>query len=673
MNIESAWLGPRRDAAGTSAAQSVLRPRWIAGRRFVFFALVIATELLAVMAMLDILAANGLEALELAILVVFGLNFLWISLWFWTAVAGFVVEAGRLDPIGLRPRRRLRAASATALTTRTAVVMPICNEDAEAVFARMDAIYASVAATGHLDHFDFYVLSGTTQPEIADAERRQWAAFCRRRGASGRLYYWKRTERAGRKAGTVADFCRRWGALYEHMIVLDADSLMTGSLIVDLARAMEANPRAGLIQTLPRSVNQTTLFARILQFAGRLYAPIFASGISFWQVGECNYWGHNAIVRTSAFMASCGLPVLSGRPPFGGEILSHDLVEAALLRRGGWLVFFVPQLEGSYETLPSNIIDYATRDRRWCQGNLQHLKLLAVRGLHPVSRLHLLSGAFSYLASPLWLVFLVLSTAAIIETAIAGHDYFPEGHQLFPVWPISKWVETVSLFAVTLVLLFLPKLLGLALALADRDIRKACGGAFRLLLSAAVETVFLALLAPVMMALHSYFVVSLLVGRGVGWDPQNRSDRGLRAAEALSSLGVLFAAGLAWGGLILVAAPDYVWWVMPVLAGLVLAVPAAVLSSRSGAGAWARDRGLFLIPEETSPPEVLTDAARALVATREASRSAVPGDLAPADATPAEIWRPMDAQTLERWSPLRSAVRLLRGRRPESGPVSRLP
>ena len=241
------------------------------------------------------------------------------------------------------------------------------------------------------------------------------------------------------------------------MLVLDADSIMSGDTMVALAKLMQDNPGTGIIQTLPAPVNQETLFGRILQFGSRVYGPALVSGLSWWQLGEGNYWGHNAIIRTSAFIEHCGLPTLSGQAPLGGEILSHDFVEAALMRRAGWQVWIVPELEGSYEELPPNVLDYAVRDRRWCQGNLQHLRLLPAKGLHPLSRLHLIMGVLGYVSSPLWLILLTLSTIDILTQTIVGHNYFEPGYNLFPVWPVSKVSETISLFVVTIGILLVPR------------------------------------------------------------------------------------------------------------------------------------------------------------------------------------------------------------------------
>ncbi len=605
----------RVDFAAASEAEGFLKlaPRLPILRRALYFTIVAVTVLLAVTMLTEILAANGLEVVEVFILVVFFVNFVLIALSFWTAVTGFVVRAMKRDPINLRPVAELRTAASGSITTRTAVTIPVYNEDPRRVFAGLEAIYASLASAGGLEHFEFFVLSDTTRDDVAAEERCYWTDFRRRMNAGNRVFYRRREKNIGRKAGNIADFCNRWGYRYDHMVVLDADSVMSGETLVTMVRLMEANPQAGLIQTQPITIRQQTLFGRALQFGSRLVGPMLSSGLSFWHMGESNYWGHNAIIRTAAFIAHCGLPTLPGKPPLGGEIHSHDFVEAALLRRGGWRVYFVPDLEGSYEEMPGNILDFATRDRRWCQGNLQHLKLLCASGLHPLSRFHLLQGAFSYLSSPLWAAFLMLSTADVVEQAITGHRYFTDAYQLYPNWPISKLTETLSLFAVTMAMLFMPKVLALVLVLLDRTERRLFGGGRRVTLSVLGETLFSMLIAPVMGGLHTYFVASLLIGRGVGWNPQNRTDRGLTVGEVVPSLGLLFMIGIAWLLVLLDNAPSYVWWVLPVLTGLILAVPISVLSSRRSVGGWLRQRGILLTPEETSPSAELRDLAKALL------------------------------------------------------------
>ena len=264
-----------------------------------------------------------------------------------------------------------------------------------------------------------------------------------------------------------------WGKRYDYFICLDADSLMTGDTLVYLARLMDMNPKAGLIQTSPQPIGGKTLFARIQQFASALYNPLFALGTAFWYPGRSNYWGHNAIIRTEAFMTDAGLPILPGKPPLGGEILSHDFVEAALLARSGWSVWLVPEVGGSYEELPPTLADYAQRDQRWCQGNLQHSRLLPMKGLLAVSRMHLLFGVMSYMASVFWLALLMFATLESAWLNTANWAYFPDAGSLFPTWPVSKTFEMLGLYSITMGMLFVPKLMAMSLGAGGRATTKS--------------------------------------------------------------------------------------------------------------------------------------------------------------------------------------------------------
>ncbi len=317
--------------------------------------------------------------------------------------------------------------------------MPTYNEDPARVFAALQAMHEELAAADRLEAFDFFVLSDTTDPAVWIAEE---AAFLRLRAAvagegGGRehVFYRRRRDNIERKAGNIAEWVQRFGGAYDHMLILDADSVMTADAVVRLAEAMERHPKAALIQTLPVLVNGRTLFARFQQFAGRIYGPLIAHGVAWWHGHDGNYWGHNAIIRVAPFAAHAGLPHIEGRKPFGGHIMSHDFVEAALMRRAGWSIHMVPGLPGSYEESPPSLIDFAARDRRWCQGNLQHLAVLPARGLHWVSRIHFLVGVGAYLSAPLWLLFLAVGMALALQARFVPPDYFSKDFSLFPTWP----------------------------------------------------------------------------------------------------------------------------------------------------------------------------------------------------------------------------------------------
>jgi membrane glycosyltransferase len=611
-------------------------------RRRLFFVLVALTRALGVGMMLDILSANGTTPLELVILALFAVTFLWIATAFWSGVIGFILQWWRRDPLSLRPLAQTAppAAARTPLQSRTAVVMPVYNEDTARVIAGLEATYRSLRATGESGNFDFYLLSDTTSPELARAELSAWAELDRRLGRPANLFYRRRARNSGRKPGNLADFCRRWGACYEYMVVLDADSVMTGACLLELAHAMQDNPNAGLIQTVPLPVRQRTFFGRFVQFAAALHSPMLATGLSFWQCDTANYWGHNAILRVRAFTEHCGLPSLSGKPPLGGEILSHDFVEAALLRRAGWRVYLLAELAGSYEEVPSNILDYVKRDRRWAQGNLQHLRLLGARGLHGLSRLHFLLGAIAYISSLLWLVMLVLSTVDAVALALTSDTFFTGGYQLFPDWPIAKTELIFSLLGLTAVLLLLPKLLAVRLALRWR--RRQFGGAARLLLGATLETVFAVLIAPVTMAFHAYFVLGILCGRPVGWDTQTREGRTVSWREAGRRTLPMALIALAWGGIAYAFAPAFFWWLPPILLGLVLAAPIVRWSSSLWLGGLTRRAGLLIAPSEVGDEPVLAELERCL----QHGRGPLPQPTA-LPVLPPELPRPMPTQRLD--------------------------
>ncbi len=574
-------------------------------RRILFFTLVALTAGLSCRMMFEILVANGMTVIELMILTLFTITFSWLVFSFWSAVAGFVCHILGIDPLSLRRRIKAKDIIRRPLTSQTAVVMPVYNEDPRRVLAGLEATYRSLMETGEGKSFHFFLLSDTRKEDIAQVEEAGWRQLVARLDADGRIFYRRREDNSGKKAGNIADFCRRWGRAYDHMLVLDADSVMSGETILTLTRAMEANPDAGIIQTVPMPVRQKTFFGRYVQFASRLYSPMLATGLSFWQMGECNYWGHNAIIRLQAFISHCGLPSLPGKAPLGGEILSHDFVEAALVRRGNWHVYLMPELRGSYEELPGNLLDYAKRDKRWAQGNLQHLKLLGVRGLHGFSRLHFTLGALAYVSSLLWLLLLVVTTIDGVMRAVIPHDFFANGRQLFPDWQVVEYDKIVSLFTLTVIMLIGPKVAGLALTLSNSHERRGFGGGIRLVISAVMETAFSIFLAPVMMCLHAYFVLTTLAGRVVPWDAQNRESMYLPYKDAAGSLWVPTVAGVIWAVIAWIWVPSLFYWLLPVTLGMMIAIPLAVWSSRTGLGNSLRAHGFLVTPEETDPPTVL--------------------------------------------------------------------
>ena len=547
---------------------------------------------------------------ETALLVVFALLTCWLAAGFWTAMMGFFVLAIGGDKHLIS--RSAAAGDVISPESRTAIVMPICNEDVRRVFAGLRATYESVMRADALDHFDFFVLSDTANPDACVAELDAWNALREELGAESRLFYRHRRRRVKRKSGNLDDFCRRWGAKYRYMVVLDADSVMTGECLTTLVRLMEARPDAGIIQTAPRPVGRDTLHARMQQFANQVYGPVFTAGLHYWQLGESHYWGHNAIIRLELFMKHCVLAPLPGRGSLAGEILSHDFVEAALMRRAGYGVWIAYDLDGSFEETPPNLLDEVKRDRRWCHGNLMNARLMFARGMHPVHRWVFLTGALAYLSAPLWLGFLVLSTWLLLAHANAEPQYFVMPHQLFPLWPSWRPEYAWALFAAVAAVLFVPKIMATLLAARRAS---SYGGMFRLALSMLAEMLMSALLAPVRMLFHARFVFAALLGWSIQWKSPVRADKSTSIAQALRRHGLQTAIGLAWVGVVAWKAPDVLPWLAPVAAGLLLAIPISVLTSYSALGLLARKAKLFMTPDETRPP-------REVVATAHYARSA---------------------------------------------------
>lgn len=577
-------------------------------RRTVFAFLALAqTAVFAYYMTTSVLPYQGQQPLELAILSLFTILFAWVSLGFWTALSGFLLLCSGRDRHAIT--RSAPPGTAIPPEARTAVIMPIRNEQVARVFAGVRATYESVARAGALPLFDFFVLSDSTEPDTLVAERHAWLDLCTAVDGAGRVFYRWRRHRVKRKSGNVADFCRRWGSRYRYMVVLDADSVMSGDCLTTLVRLMEANPSTGIIQTAPRAAGRDTLFARIQQFATRVYGPLFTAGLHFWQLGESYYWGHNAIIRIGPFVRHCALGRLPGRGPLSGEILSHDFVEAALMRRAGWKVWMAYDLPGSYEEMPPNLIDELKRDRRWCQGNLINSRLFLWQGLNPAHRAVFMTGVMTYVSAPLWFLSLAVSTAFIVLQTVIGPQYFYQPRQLFPVWPRWDLGAVIGFVIATVVVLFTPKILGGLLVMIQGARR--FGGVRAVTSSVLLEMLGSALLAPIRMLFHTQFVLAALTGLSVPWKSPPREDAQTTWREGLRRHGphTLFAG--AWAAAVYWLDSSYTWWLLlPVVGALVLSVPISVYSSRVSLGRRLRRAGLLMIPEETDPPDELR-AARA--------------------------------------------------------------
>jgi membrane glycosyltransferase len=525
---------------------------------------------------------------------------IWIALAFTTALGGVI-------SVLTRERGLLRDGDgAHRPATRTALLVPVHNEDVAALARSIGAMRAALHDSGAGDAFDIFILSDTTDGATRDAERALVQDLRARRGPA--VFHRLRAQNTARKAGNIADWVRRFGGAYEQFLILDADSLMEAGTLLALVAIMERNPRAGLVQTLPLLEGGQTLFARLQQFASQVYGPIFARGIAWWHGGDSNYWGHNAMIRTRAFAENAGLPELDGAAPFGGAILSHDFVEAALMRRAGWSIHLLPQLGGSFERGPPTLDDLSVRDRRWFQGNLQHVSVVGAARLHPLSRFHMVSGIAAYACAPLWLMFLLIGLLTAVQSSLLRPDYFPEGYALFPVWPVFDDQRAVWVLAGTMLLLLAPKIIGLCVFLASAQRPRGVAATLRFAGSAVIEILASALLSPVTMLTQSAQWVGVLRGRDAGWKPQRRDGGGARLGPMARRMWAHVGMGLALGGAALLIDPLLCLWMLPVVAGLLLAPVLSVATSSVALSDRLRDAGLFVTPSDLAPGPVLRQA-----------------------------------------------------------------
>jgi membrane glycosyltransferase len=575
-------------------------------RRLALLLLIAGPTIVASGYMAYTLPHGGTTPMEILVLAMFVILYAWISLGFWTAMAGWAIlvrGSDRYDISRICQPGKLPDISTKA---RTAVIMPIYNEDPAQVVQCLGATISSLAVTGRVGHFDFFLLSDPGDPEIWLREEMAWADLRHYfRDAPCRIFYRRRKDNDRRKSGNVADFCKQWGLGYRYMIPLDADSVMEGETMVRMVHVMECRPAIGILQSPPRIVGRQTLIARTQQFASGLYGKMFAAGLNFWQLGDSQFWGHNAVIRVEPFMEHCDLPRLPGKPPLGGDILSHDFVEAALMRRAGYEVWLAYDMEGSYEQPPPTLLNELKRDNRWCQGNLQHLRLLFTRGIRGIHRALFVNGAMAYGSALCWFLFLAASSVMAIMKNIREPDYFPEGRSLFPQWPVWEPQWALVLLASTGVILFLPKLLHLLVVFWKKRDAALFGGRARLFASFLGEIIISTLLAPTRMLFHAKFVFFTLLGRKISWEAQERGDVGTPWGDAVRFHlgGTIFA--MCWGAVVFAINRSFFWWLSPILISLVVAIPLSVWFSRKRTGLWFKDLGLMLIPEETRPPQVL--------------------------------------------------------------------
>jgi membrane glycosyltransferase len=511
--------------------------------RFILIAVTVGVTTYGVYQMLQVVRFASMTFLQGTMIFFFAISLGWIAFAAGSVLAG---ASKRRDPI---PSDRAADASLTAL------VMPIYNEDPTRTAAGLQAMGEALAEIGAQRLFEIVILSDSTNADAWINETMSVAKLRASLHAIMPVWYRRRWLNIARKSGNIEDFVTRWGGRYDHMIVLDADSLIDAPTLQRLVEAMRADSRLGILQTAPQLIGARTFFARLQQFAACVYGPVITRGLSAWSGDSGNYWGHNAIIRVPAFAQYCGLPKLEGRKPFGGFVLSHDFVEAALMRRGGWKVRMATDCGGSWEESPPTLIDIAIRDRRWAQGNLQHMKIVGAAGLRFISRMHLGVGIMSYLSSPLWLVMIGIGFALAIQSRLIRPEYF--------------------------------------------------SGVIGVTASFLLEVILSALYAPILMVIQCRHVFEVFLGRDSGWKPQRRDSGGTTWTDAWRFHRRHMLLSCVTAVIVYFISPPLLAWVSPALLGLFLAVPLSRLSGSESLGRFLSRFALLRTPEEVETPALV--------------------------------------------------------------------
>ncbi|MCA1795577.1 MAG: glucans biosynthesis glucosyltransferase MdoH [Desulfobacteraceae bacterium] len=568
--------------------------------RLFVLAVTVILSVYGITEMVGVITTNTVTGLQWVFLVLFSINFIWIVFAFSQALLGFLIL---LTPRLLKQRE-------IDAPFKTAILLPIYNEDPVRIRATIEAMHSDLMAKAP-GKYAFFILSDTNRADAWIAEEHTFMDVVNKDEQGCPVYYRRRHQNSERKAGNIGDWVQRWGGDYGAMIVLDADSIMSAESMVKLSRRLAAAPGVGLIQTLPTIVFANTLYGRLQQFANHCFGPVYAKGLSSWHGLSSNFWGHNAIIRTQAFAQSCHLPILSGKPPFGGHVLSHDFIEAALLRRAGWGVRFDTDIPASFEEAPPSLIDVLVRDRRWCQGNLQHTNFIFAKGFVVPTRLHLFSGVMSYLSAVFWLSLIIVGLAIAIQATFVRPEYFANP-SLFPTWPVFDSERALRLFVVSMAIVLAPKAFGWFAAMIHIPRCLRFGGPILLTLSTLLEMVMSGLYAPILMVSQVGVVFSIFRGKDSGWLPQSRVDGafGWKSVMRHHTGHTLFGAALAVISLLL--SKELFYWLLPISAGLILSIPLSWLSGGTSRTKLIKMIGLLRAPEEKKPVQILVALKRKL-------------------------------------------------------------
>ena len=555
-------------------------------RRLLFAVLFAATMAGSLGLMALALSAGGFGFVDFVLLALFALTLPWMVAGFWKAIIGFLIMRVA-DPVAAVLPVAAAIRGHETVTASTAILLCIRNELPDRMIRNLEPMLAGLVGAGCADRFHVYVLSDTGDAGIASAEQARFGDLASLWADRIEISYRRREHNIGYKAGNIRDFCERWGADHEFAVVLDADSFMTADAVLRLVRIMQADPNLGILQGLVVGLPSTSAFARLFQFGMRLGMRSYTIGNAWWQ-GDCGpYWGHNAVLRLEPFIAHCQLPTVDDV-----HILSHDQLEAALMRRAGYAVRVVPDEELGWEENPPTLIEFIRRDLRWCQGNMQYWRFLTLPGLRPVTRYNLAIAILMFIGSPAWIGLLVLGTlsAAFAETP---PDFIRPDYGM-------------AVFVLVLVMWFAPKTATVVDILLRPEARRAFGGTARFLGNVVLEYAFSILLVPIEWFSHTLFLAGLLFGHEIGWIGQTRDDHTVPPRLALRNLWPHTLLGCGTIGVLAMTQPAAIPYALFLAAGPALAIPLAVVTAWPVVGRTFARFGVGRLPEETVPPSALS-------------------------------------------------------------------
>ena len=563
----------------------------IFGRRVLFVVLFAATMAGSLSLAALALAPGGFGVVDITLLVLFAVTLPWMVAGFWNAVIGFLIMRFAADPVAAVMLMAARIRGDEPVTASTAILLCIRNELPERMIRNLEPMLAGLDAAGCGARFALYVLSDTSDANIASSEEACFAALTARWRGRVAITYRRRAVNTAYKAGNIREFCERWGSQHDFAVTLDADSFMTADAVLRLVRIMQADCKLGILQGLVVGLPSTSAFARVFQFGMRLGMRSYTIGSAWWQ-GDCGtYWGHNAALRLEPFIAHCALPVLSRDGAEDRHILSHDQIEAVLMRAAGYDVRVLPQEDLGWEENPPTLLEFIRRDLRWCQGNMQYWRFLSLPGLQPVSRYQLVLAILMFIGSPAWIGLLVLGTLAAAFSDTPGS--------------FIRADAGMALFICVLVMWFAPKIASAIDILLHPKLRRAFGGAGLFAINCAIETLYSIVLCPILWLGHTIFLTGLLFGREIGWIGQTRDDHAVPFTLALHNLWPHTLLGCAALGLLAATQPAAIPYALFLAGGPALAIPFAMMTAWPWLGSLAARIGIGRLPEETTRPAAL--------------------------------------------------------------------